>query len=1515
MGPNGGGTIIEISGAGFNDSAAYGCVFSGADPQTGDTFALRSTGAYERRGDAGASLAPPVVVCLSPQWPVLTGSYSRLSLEADGVPVSFRDGSEFLFYFTEGGWSSASPVTALAAVAFNITIVGQNFVPSGSYQAKLTSGLDSLASTACAVISKWLMSCLVNNGWPYAEGTANLALYNRELLVGKTGGAHSVDFQAAWSKISQRAGSVQGGQLLTITGHGFDAKRSTYYLCRFTGIDGAGNVASRDSGAQVLNVNELACGLPNWAMPEQLVRVSVLHGGDVMEFAGELQEDSFQYFSTWVRFRTLPSLGDTYGAWGNVDEDGMPYRSISRQGGTQITISGAGFSALSEHVCVFSCMQPCSDAPVHTDAQVVENDRFLTCTSPEWIYPFAGSHQEIEFSLAVLDNGVSYQMQHLGDPFKVFVTKASADFNSLEETGSLVGGYTISIRGASFCYHNEVPEAFGEGQAGELGDGNEVLNAETCASKFICQFTQISGSGDVTARSKQCTGGAAAGISCQHDSDCSGSTCSAVVSFGSGESRIVDETHMLCVTPAWPVGGAKTMIQILDVTTLAAGVQIAHLSPPGFFEYSYRVMRVSPHRLLASHSHQVTVTGSDFSRQDTYYCRVTLHERSKESEPVSPISDTKLVCTIPAWYQDTSAGSAQFELRNDLSGSVARNDGVGLAAVNITFLSEWGGFEDCKSDTSLPCSSDQGSTLGGVNLKIRAWSLKPLMNYTVRFVDQYGNSMEFPVVLRYREYSITELDRATWESYTVSYVDENSLSLEVAYGSWGATLSVGSWDYAAGSTEAYLLEQDVYGDEANDTITTNSTAVRTIVPSMDGADDVVMFEFRPCNSKVVQFFMPELGCSGACWPFELVVMGLGYDEQSAKFSDFQGNIDFIDYKCILSSGGVNVSASSVFVQDPRTIFCRLGLPQEPPAVHSGEYKVDVVQKGRTIDWTPGGRSVIMLTDAWTSTDCSRDSVCEGYASGSNSSINVRGFGFQSHALYKCNFKRGPDEANSTALLISPKLLQCKIPIWNYPEGIVKFKIVKDGVGELPYEGTGGVNSGYAHEFRFNAVWWFTNVQNGSVAGHISLVPTVHPGLDPGNALLTVHGRGFDSTFSYVVRVKNGTRSTTPDMSLLTSEYLNVSYVREHSSHMRLVMRMPQYLSYENVVSVDIFKCHMPEARVLCVMISPEVGTGLAYWADFRAQNAWALAENYTRMDSPAVTQEYRYYATYASLTMSKISDLEGDFTCFPSSPGVLCWVSSAGGDIIHMQGLGFVAHAPHMYRCKFSFESASVFSEPANASDGSNIECLVPPWPYPRGSAEVSIVRVADGTSLKRHTLYGAPQILLETQIDGVFPTAGPASGMTVTVTGGAFSTAEGDHVCLFSAPNASGIPYLPEQSLAVPGLVVTTVNASVLKCSVVWGDWFPAGQATLYLTFGNDESSLTTDVSGQDTLLTVSWLDGSASYWDRKNHLKPGMKLKIEEELLFIEKVEGFVEQEVRVRVLRGINGTAAVRHMAGNR
>jgi len=428
--------------------------------------------------------------------------------------------------------------------------------------------------------------------------------------------------------------------------------------------------------------------------------------------------------------------------------------------------------------------------------------------------------------------------------------------------------------------------------------------------------------------------------------------------------------------------------------------------------------------------------------------------------------------------------------------------------------------------------------------------------------------------------------------------------------------------------------------------------------------------------------MPVKGCSGGCWPFELIVKGVGFNTQAATWPDFQGNLDFTDYKCVLYAGNDVVISSTVFVQDTNTIFCKIGHPHTPPVVTSQPFKVNVTQNGRISDWLPNQNEAIFLTDAWTSTDCSLDAICEGYASGSNNAIKVRGFGFQSDATYTCNFWRGSNAANSTARWTNPKLLECIVPIWNFHEGVVKFEIRKHGIGVLAFEGPGEVGvSGFAHEFRFIAAWWFPWFQNGSVAGHITLTPAVFPGLDPGSPLLTVHGRGFDTSLTYVARVKGPSNVTTPDVTSLTSAYLAKSLLQENCTHQQLVLRVPQYLAYETVVSVDIFKCQDfgPGNAIVCTKVTREGGTGLAFLAYF------------TNQTSPIVIKEYQYIATVAEMTMDKISDMEGPFTCYPSGSH-LCWASSAGGDFLRFRGLGLVVHKAHVYRCRFLSDGGETFS-------------------------------------------------------------------------------------------------------------------------------------------------------------------------------------------------------------------------------
>ena len=281
--------------------------------------------------------------------------------------------------------------------------------------------------------------------WPYAAGKAQFELYNAGWKVGKVGGPFEFTITKVWQELSQYNGSVQGGQMLTIRGHGFDVQAVEEYRCKFTGSDRVGGIQSRQSGAEVQSAGALQCAIPNWAFAEQVVRVEVLENGVPVKFSGTANKDKFQYISTWVRVRTLPMLGAMYGGWRNVDEDNMPYRFFSQQGGTMITISGAGFNETVQHTCLFSCRAvagvPCNLAPITSQANVIDDEKFLTCRSPEWPYPFETSHWEIDFSMTMTDGAYTYTMHYLGDYFRVFLTKASMNLTQgLDASGSLMGG-------------------------------------------------------------------------------------------------------------------------------------------------------------------------------------------------------------------------------------------------------------------------------------------------------------------------------------------------------------------------------------------------------------------------------------------------------------------------------------------------------------------------------------------------------------------------------------------------------------------------------------------------------------------------------------------------------------------------------------------------------------------------------------------------------------------------------------------------------------------------------------------------------------------------------------------------------------------------------------------------------------------------------------------------------------------------------------------------------------------
>ena len=125
--------------------------------------------------------------------------------------------------------------------------------------------------------------------------------------------------------------------------------------------------------------------------------------------------------------------------------------------------------------------------------------------------------------------------------------------------------------------------------------------------------------------------------------------------------------------------------------------------------------------------------------------------------------------------------------------------------------------------------------------------------------------MEFPVTLRYKHYSVAQLDRSTWETVTIDMVDNFSLSLAEEFGYWGATLPVDVWSYAAGIKDVSLHEQastEVHGTSEQ---VPDLNAEKVEISRLSGSEAQPTFKFLPCNFEVAKhpvsgYSMPMAGC-------------------------------------------------------------------------------------------------------------------------------------------------------------------------------------------------------------------------------------------------------------------------------------------------------------------------------------------------------------------------------------------------------------------------------------------------------------------------------------------------------------------------------------------------------------------------------------------------------------------------------------------------------------------------------
>jgi len=373
-------------------------------------------------------------------------------------------------------------------------------------------------------------------------------------------------------------------------------------------------------------------------------------------------------------------------------------------------------------------------------------------------------------------------------------------------------------------------------------------------------------------------------------------------------------------------------------------------------------------------------------------------------------------------------------------------------------------------------------------------------------------------------------------------------------------------------------------------------------------------------------------------------------------------------------------------------------------------------------------------------------------------------------------------------------MHCFIPFWNRVESVTNI-VIQDMVQNrtLALEMAAG-----SEIFIFYAVWWLDlDTQIGSVAGTFG--PTLSPaiGHDPINSpMVTIHGIGFNPEDTFFVRFQGvGNDRATLTTPALTDEQ---AYLTSIINDTLLIFSLPSYEGPETVVSMTLFKCR---AYPNCEEISKEQGLSVAHPGD-------------------AVLTTFRYVATWRSFSMPAVGDAASSY-CDPYG-SQKCWGVSGGGDMISVHGKGFGTLSAYRYACKFSNVldvSQYVWSSLISTQDPDVIVCETPVWPYYRGLTSVEIFAKDLQQIMPRFYSQNATLFIFDTWVHSVFPSAGPWSGLTVTVRGNGFENAANQYTCHFDG----------EHHVAVHAVFVTSM---IMTCET--GEWatnFPSGDTVLYVS------------------------------------------------------------------------------------
>jgi hypothetical protein len=388
--PARGGTILILTGVGFDPSFTYVCAFgSGIEQMRMDAFVMNNSR----------------LMCRSPEWPY-AASRTRLAIFANRVELVYQGNPEFDFF---EGWDAVSSLPQAVALKGPLSggtvlqVHGYGFNATAKYECIFYSQSNQLSSPA-VVMSSSSARCVTpswGSRYPSSSNTLTAIDIVKHLssmsLAGQTnvtlpftnGGIskenttkclHSdlkcnfLFYQYMNSSASVPRNIRSSGENITVSGLGFHPNGN--YTCMISSTD----KTSPKGIASYVDLTTILCPIATWE--HAYTQEATLH---VWQGTNKMSDESFENF-----FNVL-----------EVTVSVNP-PSVSAEGGTDLTVSGFGFDIseyksvltfqdigfdildISEYRCRFLAPSPQSQ---YVDMQArVLNNKQIRCQAPKWPY-------------------------------------------------------------------------------------------------------------------------------------------------------------------------------------------------------------------------------------------------------------------------------------------------------------------------------------------------------------------------------------------------------------------------------------------------------------------------------------------------------------------------------------------------------------------------------------------------------------------------------------------------------------------------------------------------------------------------------------------------------------------------------------------------------------------------------------------------------------------------------------------------------------------------------------------------------------------------------------------------------------------------------------------------------------------------------------------------------------------------------------------------------------------------